>query len=462
MRSATVSGNARGARFVLAMRMIQSLLVFAAVAASSCVIGAPPGFSSGSRWTFPLVAPLDNGLLVTPVWIKGKGPYLFAIDPEANVSIIDERIVIDAGLVIDKGFSTRLRGDDGERRVRFNAEVRDIQLGNLTIESRRAIVVPHETLVAAGRDIRGVLGRNVLADSLVFGFDRDRGIGWLQTAASFTPPPGATRVAYKPSIIGENDAQALAHANVGGRDVMVELQLGSAISRLRPTLGQALGIDGAVRTSVEFDSTGARRALAVSAKPVRISLGGAVNDRAAVAPFFIRNEYPSQAMFFDGTLGQDFFSRFTVYADWNDHAFYLVPRDTSPQTAVRLGRWADLAGCAHPGCVTVAIAAPQVPAATPTDGGTGTAFAPPSSVAATPAAVLHVTRDPGVTSALQVRLRASADAPDLVVDVPAGVASVLAPVRGALAGVQYEVVDASPFAAPCPNAGGCVRVEAGR
>jgi hypothetical protein len=440
-----------------------SLLVVTVLAATSCVIGAPPGFSSGSRWTFPLVAPLDNGLLVTPVWIKGKGPYLFAIDPEANVSIIDERIVIDAGLVIDKGYSTRLYGEDGERRIRFNAEVRNIQLGNLTIESRRAIVVPHETLAATGRDIRGVLGRNVLADSLVFGFDRDRGIGWLQTASSFTPPPGATRIAYKPSIISENHLQALAHANVGGRDVVVELQLGSAISRLRPTLGQALGVGGPARTSVEFDATGARRVVAVSATPIHVSLGGMVNDRVAVAPYLVRSELPSASMFFDGTLGQDFFTPFTVYADWNDHAFYLVPREAAPQTSVRLGRWADLAGCTHPGCVTIAIAAPQVPAPTSADAG-DTALAPPSSVAATPTAVLHVTRDPGVTVALEVRLRAAqrADLPDLVVDLPAGAASVLAPVRGDLAGVQYDVVDVSPFAAACPSTGGCARADVAR
>ena len=430
------------------------MLVVAVIAASSCVVGAPPGFSSGSRWTFPLVAPLDNGLLLTPVWIKGKGPYLFAIDPEANVSIIDERIVIDAGLLIDKGFSTRLYGEDGERRIRFNAEVRNLQIGNLMIEARRAIVVPHETLAAPGRDIRGVLGRNVIADSLVFGFDRDRGIGWLQTASSFTPPAGATRIDYKPSRISGNHEQALAHANIGARDAVVELQIGSAISRLRPALGQALGIDGAVRSSVEFDATGARRVLAVSATPVRVALGSAVNDRVAVAPYVDRSELPSNAMFFDGTLGQDFFAPFTVYADWNDHAVYLVPRDTAPQTPVRIGRWADLARCAHPGCVTVSIAA-QAPPANPA---VDAAFAPPSSTAATPLAVLHVSRDPGAAMALEVRLRAvqRADAPDLVVELPAGVPDVLVPIRGD-AGVQYEVVDASPFAASCPGAGGCVR-----
>ena len=426
--------------------MVKSLLAAAAIAASSCVVGAPPGFSSGSRWTFPLVDSLDNGLLVTPVWIKGKGPYLFAIDPEANVSIIDERIVIDTHLVMDRGYNTRLYGEDGERRIRFNAELRDIQVGNLYIESRRAIVVPHETLAATGRDIRGVLGRNVIADSLVFGFDRDRGVAWLETGASFKPPADAARVDYNPTKIGENKAeQALAHAVIGGHSATVELQLGSTISRLRQALGQALGIAGPARTAIEFDATGARRTLGVSATAVRVQLGSVANDHVAVAAYVDRSELPSNEMFFDGTLAQDFFSPFTVYADWNHHLFYLEPRDRSPQTAVRVGRWADLARCPHVGCVTAQVAAPAAPDST---GGATTA-------------VLHVMRDPGATMSLEIRLRAVGhdDLPDLVAELPAGVPDVLAPVRGDLAAAHYEVIDASPFASICPSPGGCVRIQ---
>jgi hypothetical protein len=52
--------------------------------AAGCTVGAPPGFSAGENWTFPLVGPLENGLLITPATVKGHGPYLFAIDPDAG------------------------------------------------------------------------------------------------------------------------------------------------------------------------------------------------------------------------------------------------------------------------------------------------------------------------------------------------------------------------------------------
>jgi len=429
---------------------------------SSCVVGAPPGFSAGDRWTFPLVDPLDNGLLVTPVMIHGKGPYLFAIDPEATTSIIDERIAIDAGLRMDKGYSTRLRGDDGVRRGRFNAELRDIRIGSLAIEVRRAIVVPHETLSGLGRDIRGVLGRNVIADSLVFGFDRDRGLAWLQTVASFTPHPGATRIDYTTSRAEGNRAtELMTHADVGGKSLAVDLTLGSVASRLRPALWPALGLGAATRAIVENDATGARREVPLSSTPARIALGPVVNEHVAVGAYVNLDEVPSTSLFLDGTLGLDFFAPFRVTADWNEHAVFLEPRgDAAAQTPTRVGRWADLAACAHVGCVTVALVEPGAPPAAPAAAAPG--YTAPSDAPATPAPafVLHVARDPGATMALEVRFRAAArpDLPDLVVELPAGAPELLAQVRGDLHGVRYDVIDASPFAVPCANpAEGCVR-----
>jgi hypothetical protein len=235
--------------------------------------------------------------------------------------------------------------------------------------------------------------------------------------------------------VTDNKAElAIAHVRLNGRDSIVNLQLGSAFSRLRAAVADALGVTGAPRTALEFDAIGARRVLAVSGN-VQVAVGQAVNDHVAVAQYVDHSELPSNAMFFEGTLGLDFFAPFDVYADWSRHAFYLAPRDTSPQqTAVRLGRWPVLASCAHPGCVTATVTTPSMPVS-------------PSAP----------TRDAGTSTALEVRLHATGatDVPDLVVELPAGVRDVLAPLRGA-ANAQYEVIDASPFAARCPGDGGCV------
>jgi hypothetical protein len=106
-------------------------------------------------------------------------------------------------------------------------------------------------------------------------------------------------------------------------------------------------------------------------------------------------------------------------------------------------------------------APPSDPAAAPPSDPSATtnAFAPPAAAAAAPMSVLHVIRDPGTTVALEVRLRATGrtDLPDLLVELPEGVRDVLAPLRGEIGSAHYDVIDASPFAAPCPGGGGCVR-----
>jgi hypothetical protein len=464
------------------MKLLSIAIAAVVAATTACSVGRPPGFSEGTTWTFPLVDPLNDGLLVTPVYIKGQGPYLFAIDPEANVSIIDERVAIAAELLIDRGYTTRLWGEDGERRIRFNAELRDLQIGNLYVETRRAIVVPHETLSASGRPIMGVLGRNVIADSLVFGFDRDRGVAWLQVASTFKPAPGASRIDYdatstytpmatplpihretelaepeNPSTtvsasragVTDNKAELpYVHAKIDGRDHVVGVQLGSAITRLRDAVTAA--IDAPARPSIEFDATGARRVLQVAGS-VHAELAAASNGRVAVARYVDRSELPSNEQFVDGTIGLDFFAPFDVVADWPNHAYYVSPRDRSSSAqALRLSRWTAFEKCAHPGCVSTAIEpVPADAAPTTADGFTPAAPAEPP---VEHAAVMRVTRDAGaIDLGLEVRMRA-AGAPDLVVDLPASINEVAIPIAGT---AHYEVIDASPFAVPCADAGGC-------
>ena len=40
---------------------------------AGCSVGAPSGFSGGDHWTFPLVGPLEDGLLITPAILVLSG-----------------------------------------------------------------------------------------------------------------------------------------------------------------------------------------------------------------------------------------------------------------------------------------------------------------------------------------------------------------------------------------------------
>ncbi len=66
----------------------------ALLALTGCAVGAPPGFGAGESWAIPLVAPLEDDLLLVPVYIQQlSDPVLFMIDPDSAVSSLDNGLV---------------------------------------------------------------------------------------------------------------------------------------------------------------------------------------------------------------------------------------------------------------------------------------------------------------------------------------------------------------------------------
>src|SRR4029079_16709660 len=72
-QQAHVLGNGVGSR----RRRYAALAAAAAGAlvAGSVGAGAPPWFAKGDTWTIPLVGPLEDGLLLVPALVNGKGPF---------------------------------------------------------------------------------------------------------------------------------------------------------------------------------------------------------------------------------------------------------------------------------------------------------------------------------------------------------------------------------------------------
>jgi hypothetical protein len=116
---------------------------FGLLVIAGCAGGAPPASPSGERWTFPLVGPLEDGLLVTPVTVKGHGPYLFAFDPDANFSAIDKQVVDEAELQVGEGPKILDETDTGQ--IRVYAELLDLRVSTLAIAQRSVTMFPSGT-----------------------------------------------------------------------------------------------------------------------------------------------------------------------------------------------------------------------------------------------------------------------------------------------------------------------------
>ena len=478
--------------------MMCKAFAFGVLVAAGCTVGAPPGFSAGEQWTFPLVGPLENGLLITPATVKGHGPYLFAIDPDANISAVDKQVVDEAGLRTSGG--PKIIDETAIGQTRLYAELVDLEVATLAVARRGVLLFDVGLYDTEGRHLSGILGRDVIADSLVFGFDRDQGVATLSTTRAFTPPPGAIAIRYEdvsgdsgqvagkypegdmvvrgspqppsrggrqersddggrapvldpygdnvPSRINEAERQnyrnndvlpvprRLATARIGAAKLTMHLDLGAAVSQLSEASWRDAHLTPTDARLRLIDEAASIRTVSRLGVADGVELDGVTAAQVAFAPF-VERRFGKAVV--DGALGLDFFRAYAVQVNWDKHTFYVKARgDAAATAAARLGRWgAALPACPHPGCATAAIAAG--------DAGLG----------------LDVVRDPdaagrglelllGVTSA-----SGKAMAP-LIVELPRGVDRVSNPVPPDYAGAAIAVLDVSPFPRPCSGEGGCI------
>jgi hypothetical protein len=452
-------------------------LVFA-VAVAGCSMGAPPGFSSGESWSFPLVGPLEDTLLIVPVFVHDKGPYLMAIDPDAPISVVDQGIVNELGLRTTVG--GKILDETDTNRQTMNAEVLRFRLGNLTVRSRYPLTMKVGSYNLGGRQLRGVLGRDIIADSLVFGFDREKGVGYLATQKGFTPPNDSMAIDYDiltnrlPADILP-PGRRIARVAIDGKPFDLHVDLGAVTSSLRPSLWAKAGLTAIAMESDVRDEAGTVRHYKEAAVGGQVEVGSLSAGGVTFVPY---GDKRWEEEFVDGTLGLNFFRTLNVFANWDAEKFYVTPRGNVLATVTeRIKRWGNptLDGCTNLGCVEVgmidpppAAPAPATPApAEPAPSGAPGAGAAPGAAfpiqPPQPKPVLTIEREASASSLdLEVTLGAVGTngelvvMPRLVVNLPAGVDRLSSQLDPTYAGTKLVVLDVSPFPRQCARGGGCI------
>jgi hypothetical protein len=418
--------------------------------ASACTSGAPPGFSggiTGDKWTLPLVGPLEDGMLVTAVTINTNGPYLFAIDPDAPMTVIDAETVKKLDL---RTFSGNKRLDESDtQQIRVYTELTSLEIGSLIVERRDAIVVRSGTFDTLGRRIVGVLGHDVLADSLAWGFDRENGIIYLSTQQTFKPPPDATVIGYGELNSRIQNSQVvppprrLADATINGTKLAMHIDLGATTSQLRDELWEKTKLQPREVKTVTVDETGQGRLVTKASEPAQVTMGGLSADKVVFVPYADKRWEPQDIA---GTIGLNFFANYNVYQSWDAKKYYVTPR--KPVTpAVRINRWdsAVLSKCKNVGCVALRVTDPL-------------AGKPLEEGKPHPGLILSITREEVAGGMdLEVTLEGSKpELPRLVVNMPGHVDKLLYQLPPAFLDAPLTVVDASPFPRTCPAKNGCV------
>jgi hypothetical protein len=419
-----------------------AISTFAACLACSA---KPHGFSGGAddRWTMPLVGALEDGLLVTPVSIGTSGPYMFAIDPDAAISAIDGDVAKETGVLARKG---PLRLDEtGQPQPRMVVELRGVEIGSLVVETRTAIVVRAHTFDSAGRRIHGVLGRDLLEDSLVFGVDRDLGLMQLVEAKVWKPPPGAIALAYNPVAKDGAVPRRVVKAMIGEESFDLHLDLGATASQLRDTeWGRAKlvareGVQGAV-----VDELGTPRKVDKVSEPATVTLGSVSAPGVAFLPYGDQRFADHEVA---GSLGLGFFAAYDIWFAPGSRTMYLTPRTSEP-LAKRISRWETGAmdKCVTPGCVTVRLVDPL-------------AGKPLEEGKPHPGVILSLTREEkagGMPLEVVLEAKGQPKLPLVIANLPPHVDRMIDQLPAEFAGVTLTVVDAGPYPRECPGRNGCV------
>jgi Aspartyl protease len=446
----------------------------AALVLGGCAAGAPTGFSSGDHWTAPLIGPLENGLLLVPVYIgkQNAGPYVFAIDPDATVSIVDDKIVKEAGLRSGQG--PRLDDELDHQNPHFYAEILQMRIGTLYVQNKSALIVKTDTYDADGRQVDGVIGRDVIADSLVWGFDRDQGLmslytkeAWKKQAAiagdvpvhyDLLPDrnradlagaggrlPGAGGGGQDLDVIPVS--RRITNAMIDGQKFVMHLDFGAKASQLRPRSWDAAKLEATPMQGMLVDDTGTGRNIDKLGKAAEVTLGPLSVPNVTFVPYA---EARWREEDLEGALGLDFWKPYSIWADWDTQTIHVVPRADAGLTA-RAGRWQlkNFSGCANPSCVTSSIIDPL--AKIPED----------QRPAQHPGVVVSFQRDPAAANTplealVSVKSADGVEKSRLLVNFPANSDRAMTHLPGELANATLTVLDIDPFPRPCQGDGGCV------
>jgi hypothetical protein len=424
----------------------------------SCTPGAPPGFSGGESWSFPLVGPLENGELITVAFIGDKGPYLFAIDPDAPSSTVDEGIVSEVKPYAY--ISDRYDDEQDVSHITHTAEILSFKVGTLTVSKHNFWVQPIGTFDIAGRHIRGVIGHDIIADSLIFGFDRDKGTAFLATHKGFVPPAGAAVSGYRiltshlagPNISMQPVGRRLVDASVNGKSLQMHLDLGAVPSTLREASWGAAKLTKVPLKQELVDEIGSRRAVDHGGLADTVQLGPITARALVIVPYDDRRWETEDI---DGTLGLGFLRDVSLSIDLDKQKLYTTtrPTDVEPGTKDRIDRWGSqqLSSCAHAGCFEISM----LPAEEPSQAAPGetTAAQKPHGPLA------HFQRDPQAAGLnIEVTLMAvgkdgkALSLPLMVASFPAGSDTMTTELDDAYADATLHIVDASPFVRACPQA----------
>ena len=298
----------------------------------ACAAAPPVGYTGGVRWNVPLVAPLDGAELVIPAMVHDQGPFLFLLNPDQQVSLIDRGVADSLKLFTPPDSWKNLANSDDNMIPARPYEVMRWQAGDLSIRNVRMYSVKAGSMWYRGMPLAGVLGTDLLSRTIVLDVDRDRGMVHLSLTGHHVKPNPATRVKGRVHRRRFPIRKVVVPVTLERNDGPRQIELAVDLS--------------AQRTAVWNDL--------LPSPDTPLVIG---DERVEDLQLDGYSDMRPDAGDYDGILGQDILSRYRVTLDQDRRVLWLAPRPNSlhSMAAERISRWGDtFARCQVLGCVSFA------------------------------------------------------------------------------------------------------------
>ena len=182
--------------------------------------------------------------------------------------------------------------DEGDtERGRFYAEILEWQLGSLSVKNKPAQIVPTGLFDREGRRIHGIIGRDILADSIAFTVDRDAGVLVLVTKDRFRAPGAAIKLGFSTLSSQIENAEVaplsrhLVDATIDGERFKMHVDLGAVASQLRSRSWAKAKLAVTPVQGAVIDEVGTPRTVDKQGVAATVSIGGAKTANVPFVPY---------------------------------------------------------------------------------------------------------------------------------------------------------------------------------
>jgi hypothetical protein len=265
------------------------------------------------------------------------------------------------------------------------AEVKKMTIGDLSIRNMRVRVHDDGLYWSGNRRVRGILGRDVISDSLVYKFDRDKGMMYIGTQGNLKAPEGADKLSFTQSY--DKHRRYLAKLEINRtHKLTVHLDLGARTSMLWSHLIKKYKMPNVPIQAELVDEYGTRRTVN-SGTIAGIVRANEIETTALTMLPYADKRVDQEDL--DGVLGLNFFNKYNITVNWHRKKFWMQPRNPNvlADATARVTRWGDqLTACETLACLRPTllgrpdpVVAPEPPAVTEAAPGTEAALVDPEA-----------------------------------------------------------------------------------